>query len=300
MNKSIEMSKNVLNICEKNTNLKQNVFFSIFIIFLFSIQHSTLHKIFGVPLNNLEFTDVKLSNGSLCRIPLFISDACSRIMDQIEVEGIFRKAGSTARQKEIREKIELGIWEDSYNVIDIASILKYFFRQLPDPLLPPGNFQETILRCLLCKGTNERKIAAIKMVCLLLPNVVLNTLVYFMQFLNLVSLHSTSNKMTTKNLAIIFAPGLMPINESYGQRLVSHVQIIEILIDNAHDLGLIPPELLHRLPSLDLPINTDPLNFTMFSTGSETRRSTERIKMPQTDIKKKKKRRSGSLTRKFK
>lgn len=59
-------------------------------------------KIFGVPLNSLEFTEVKLSNGVLCRIPMFISDACSRIMDQIEMEGIFRKAGSTARQKEIR------------------------------------------------------------------------------------------------------------------------------------------------------------------------------------------------------
>lgn len=63
-------------------------------------------KIFGVALQNLEFTEVKLSNGSLCRIPLFISDACARIMDHIEVEGIFRKAGSQVRQKEIRVNIE--------------------------------------------------------------------------------------------------------------------------------------------------------------------------------------------------
>lgn len=188
--------------------------------------------------------------------------------------------------------------DDSCNVIDIASILKYFFRELPEPLLPPGNFQETILRCLLCKGTNERKIAAIKMVCLLLPNVVLNTLVYFMQFLNLVSLHSTANKMSIKNLAIIFAPGLMPINESYGQRLNSHVQIIEILIDNAHEIGLVPSELLNRLPNVEINL-LDPLNFTMVS--AEARRSMEpgRLKVPETDIKKKKKRRSGSLTRKF-
>lgn len=189
--------------------------------------------------------------------------------------------------------------DDSWNVIDIASVLKFFFRELPEALLPPGNFQETILRCLLCKGTHERKISAIKMVCLLLPNAVLSTLVYFMQFLNLVSLHSTANKMTTKNLSIIFAPGLMPINECYGQRLVSHVQIIEILIDNAHELGLIPPELQHRLPSLDHTetVGNDPLNFTMLP---QSRRSMDpgRMKVPETDIKKKKKRRSGSLTRK--
>lgn len=59
-------------------------------------------KIFGVSLASLEFTEVKLSNGAICRIPLFVSDACSRIMDEIEMEGIFRKAGSAARQKEIR------------------------------------------------------------------------------------------------------------------------------------------------------------------------------------------------------
>lgn len=191
--------------------------------------------------------------------------------------------------------------DDDCNVIDIASILKFFLRELPEPLLPPGNFQETILRCLLCKGTHERKIAAIKMVCLLLPNVALNTLIYFMQFLNLVSLHSTSNKMSTKNLAIIFAPGLMPINESYGQRLISHVQIIEILIDNAHEIGVVPPELVDRIPNLDLPesLVNDPLNFTMLPSRSRRSMDPSHLKVPETDIKKKKKRRSGSLTRKY-
>lgn len=201
-----------------------------------------------------------------------------------------------------QEKLELGIpLDDSCNVIDIASILKYFFRELPEPLLPPGNFQETILRCLLCKGTHERKIAAIKMVCLLLPNVVLNTLVYFMQFLNLISLHSMTNKMTIKNLAIIFAPGLMPINESYGQRLNSHVQILEILIENAHEIGIIPNDILNRMPSFELreSILNDPLNFTMITSGSRRSMEPSRLKVPETDIKKKKKRRSGSLTRKY-
>lgn len=55
-----------------------------------------------MPFSSLEFTEVKLSTGALCRIPIFVSDACARIMDQIEVEGIFRKAGSQIRQREIR------------------------------------------------------------------------------------------------------------------------------------------------------------------------------------------------------
>lgn len=55
-----------------------------------------------MPLKDLEFTEEKLSNGSTCRIPIFVADACARIMDQIDVEGLFRKAGSSIRQKEIR------------------------------------------------------------------------------------------------------------------------------------------------------------------------------------------------------
>lgn len=180
--------------------------------------------------------------------------------------------------------------DDSCNVIDVANILKYFFRELPEPLLPPGNFQETILRCLVCKGTIERKISAVKMVCLLLPVTSLNTLIYFMQFLNLVSTHSPANKMTAKNLAIIFAPGLMPINENCGQRLNSHVQIIEILIQHAHDLGVIGSDLINRMPNITIADgSTDELvNFTMYAEQTQ-------MKMPETD-KKKKKRRSGSLT----
>lgn len=178
--------------------------------------------------------------------------------------------------------------------------MKYFLRELPEALLPPGNFQEAILRCLLCKGTQDRKLTAIKMVCLLLPNIVLNTLVYFLQFLNLVSLHSTSNKMSARNLAIIFTPGLMPVHENYGQRLSSHVQVIEILIESAHEIGLIPPEVRMRLPNAPNSLSVDAFNATMNIPSSNSRRSIESvIKVPETDIKKKKKRRSGSLTRKF-
>lgn len=185
-------------------------------------------------------------------------------------------------------------FDDSCNVIDIANILKYFFRELPEPLLPPGNFQETILRCLLCKGTQDRRIAAIKMVCLLLPVQSLNTLIYFMQFVNLVSAHSASNKMTAKNLAIIFAPGLMPINENFGQRLNSHVQIIEILIQNAHDLGIIDSDLLNRFPSITE--NSDSMDFVMIPDQTGILEACQ-LKEPDADVKKKKKRRSGSLTR---
>lgn len=200
----------------------------------------------------------------------------------------------------MQEKLENGfLLDDTCNAIDVANILKYFFRELPEPLLPPGNFQESILRCLLCKGFADRKVCAIQMVCLLLPTVNLSTLAYFTQFLHFVSLHSATNKMPVKNLAIILAPGLMPILENIGQRLNSHVQVIEILIENAHEVGIVPDNLLCRMPNCTLSETIcDPHDCTNVS--SSTRRSMRLSlhEVPQTEIKKKKKRRSGSLTSK--
>lgn len=47
-------------------------------------------------------TDVIMANGSIIQIPRFVSDACQRILEQVGTEGLFRKAGSSARQRELK------------------------------------------------------------------------------------------------------------------------------------------------------------------------------------------------------
>lgn len=58
-----------------------------------------------MPLAALELTDVVLASGGVVQIPKFVADACQRILEQVETEGLFRKAGSANRQKEIRVRI---------------------------------------------------------------------------------------------------------------------------------------------------------------------------------------------------
>lgn len=70
-------------------------------LFLFN-QLKTSHKIFNVHLKDLDYSDVMLSNGNLCRVPTFLVNICDRILQDVEIEGLFRKAGSAARQREIR------------------------------------------------------------------------------------------------------------------------------------------------------------------------------------------------------
>lgn len=50
----------------------------------------------------MDSTEVTLSTGNVCEVPQFVVDATQRILEDVKVEGLFRKAGSAIRQKEIR------------------------------------------------------------------------------------------------------------------------------------------------------------------------------------------------------
>lgn len=69
---------------------------------MFEQEKCSRKKIFRMHLHLLELTDVILANGGIVQIPQFVADACQRILEHIETEGIFRKAGSSLRQKEIK------------------------------------------------------------------------------------------------------------------------------------------------------------------------------------------------------
>lgn len=233
------------------------------------------NRIFSVSLDLLELKEVKINGGNVT-IPKFVQDACNFVIANINTEGLFRKAGSTTRQKQIKAGLEMGHkLGKQHHVIDVANILKSFFRDLPEALIPPGNIQDTMLKCLI---TTEKKVDNLLLTCLLLPLLTLNTLAYFMQFLNKISEYASTNKMTIENLSIIFAPGLMPLNHMSEERLNGHVRVISLLIENASKIGVIPEHLLKKARSI-----TD-------DTDSKNR---------ITSKSKRKIRRSGSLTRMF-
>lgn len=178
----------------------------------------------------------------------------------------------------------------------MANVLKLFFRELPEPLLAPGHIQETLLRCLLC--SNGKTPSALLLSVLLLPALTLSTLTYFMQFLNTVSQHAATNRMTSENLAIIFAPGLMPLPEIVPQRLDSHCRVVRALIEQAAHIGAVPRHIRDRIQQQQNVSTTTTASEQQHSSRSGGRSrslaATDAV-APDTE-KKKKKRRSGSLT----
>ena len=60
-------------------------------------------KIFGVALADIEERDdVLLDDHIACDVPHFLAECLSYLEEYVTVEGLFRKAGSVARQKDIK------------------------------------------------------------------------------------------------------------------------------------------------------------------------------------------------------
>ena len=99
--------------------------------------------VFGVPLDVLverNGADSTLgASATPLRVPSFVDDVVSAMkqMDMF-IEGIFRKNGNVRRLRDISEMLDRE--QDGVNLLDdnpvqLAALLKKFFRELPEPLM---------------------------------------------------------------------------------------------------------------------------------------------------------------------
>uniref|UniRef100_A0A6V7INB2 Rho-GAP domain-containing protein n=1 Tax=Bracon brevicornis TaxID=1563983 RepID=A0A6V7INB2_9HYME len=242
-----------------------------------------VRKIFGAPLSHQKFDSVKLSNGAVVSVPVFVKQAVSYLDLHLNQEGLFRKAGSQTRQKELVARFDnANELTDKYNPIDVANCLKKYLRDLPEAIIP-NEFHDVFVRSGLLKFC---KIEAILMASLLLPPKNLATLAYLMDFFQRVAAYESLNKMSIDNLSKVIGPNIMPVRETsmaaVQNRLNAHLAIVKILIENARKIGLLPKEILETIMSDS---NTSP-GVDLNHSGSSSKQ-------------KKKKHRSGSLTRMF-
>ena len=80
------------------------------------------------------------------QIPSIIEDLMKRIEDSIETPGIFRISGSKVTTTQIKNQINRGIPVDLSFLDDhvVASLVKQFFRCLPDSLIPASAYQRLV------------------------------------------------------------------------------------------------------------------------------------------------------------
>ena len=179
------------------------------------------------------------------------------------------------------------------HAVDVASLLKQFFRELPDPLLTSALY-DVFMQCARAAAMDRSPACheAVLLACLLLPDVNLATLRYLVIFLKRVAAMSEQNRMDASNLAVCLAPNLLYSDHvsaltstlTDSLRLDAETFVIQLLIENAEHVGMFNNSIVERASLLSI-CYTGELN------ASRNAGVTEAGKV----AKKKKKQRSGSL-----
>jgi len=208
--------------------------------------------VFGVCLDKV--TSVNVGEDFYCSVPKFLVDSANFLQQHLSTEGLFRKSGSIQRQKVLKQRVELGEEIQNVQPHDVASLVKQFFRQLPEPLLT-SHLHDCFLKGQRLEDEGDQ-VEAILLLCLLLPIAHLTALQFTMRFLDKVASCSQQSKMGTTNLAIVLTPNLIHNTKKEGNSTASEKQlkeqttVIDILLKNADKIGLVSEDIYERAKTI--------------------------------------------------
>ncbi|KAM9716719.1 rho GTPase-activating protein 22 isoform 3-T3 [Menidia menidia] len=170
--------------------------------------------------------------------PLLVEQCVDFIRERgLDEEGLFRMPGQANLVKELQEAFDCGdkpLFDSNTEVHTVASLLKLYLRELPEPVIPFSKYED-FLTCaqLLAKDEEEGVQELEKQVSILpLPNY--NLLKYICKFLDEVQSHCNENKMSVQNLATVFGPNILrpkmedPVTIMEGTSLVQHLMTVLI------------------------------------------------------------------------
>ncbi|XP_036432234.1 unconventional myosin-IXAb isoform X2 [Colossoma macropomum] len=149
-------------------------------------------------------------------VPLVVEKLINYIeMHGLYTEGIYRKSGSTNKIKELKMGLDTdanSVNLDDYNIHVIASVLKQWLRDLPNPLLTFELYEEF----LRATGLQDKKevVRGVYTVIDQLSRTHLCTLERLIFHLVRISLQEETNRMSANALAIVFAPCILRCPDS--------------------------------------------------------------------------------------
>ncbi|XP_034567608.1 rho GTPase-activating protein 23 isoform X2 [Notolabrus celidotus] len=173
-------------------------------------------------------------------IPLIVEICCGLVEDMgLEYTGIYRVPGNNAMVSQLQDQLNKGVeinpaeekWQD-LNVV--SSLLKSFFRKLPEPLFTNDKYNDFIDANRMENASDRLK--TIKKLIRDLPDYYYHTLSFLVHHLKTVADNSDKNKMEPRNLALVFGPTLVRTSEDNMKDMVTHMpdryKIVETLIQH--------------------------------------------------------------------
>eukprot|EP01114_Cavostelium_apophysatum_P013513 TRINITY_DN3289_c0_g1_i1.p1 TRINITY_DN3289_c0_g1~~TRINITY_DN3289_c0_g1_i1.p1 ORF type:complete len:665 (-),score=156.22 TRINITY_DN3289_c0_g1_i1:9-2003(-) len=127
----------------------------------------------------------------------------------LQTEGLFRISASQLQLDSYRQELDDGndVGFLSQQVHIVANLLKVFFRELPEPLIPFAMYEQ--FQEIAGIGDPEGRVRGLQLLIPTLPNMNRRLLQYLILFLTRVASHSNVNKMVPKNLGIVFEPNIL-------------------------------------------------------------------------------------------
>ncbi|XP_036055727.1 rho GTPase-activating protein 22 isoform X3 [Onychomys torridus] len=176
--------------------------------------------------------------------PLLVEQCVDFIRERgLSEEGLFRMPGQANLVRDLQDSFDCGekplfdrspFCPSTTDVHTVASLLKLYLRELPEPVIPFARYED-FLSCaqLLTKDEGEGTLELAKQVSNL-PQANYNLLRYICRFLDEVQAHSNVNKMSVQNLATVFGPNILrpqiedPVTIMEGTSLVQHLMTVLI------------------------------------------------------------------------
>ncbi|KAL5109723.1 Active breakpoint cluster region-related protein [Taenia crassiceps] len=142
------------------------------------------------------------------RVPVLVT-ACVEEIERrgLQEEGIYRISGAVTTVSRLQDLFDrdtsLAVKQiGDYDIHVISSLLKLFFRELPEPIIPTNIFSDLIKAT---APSDERKLEEIGHILRKMPRVNLDTFQYLMDHLIRVCQYESDNKMNLGNLSVIWA-----------------------------------------------------------------------------------------------
>uniref|UniRef100_A0A7N6FJ53 Rho GTPase activating protein 21b n=1 Tax=Anabas testudineus TaxID=64144 RepID=A0A7N6FJ53_ANATE len=173
-------------------------------------------------------------------VPLIVEVCCKVVEERgLEYTGIYRVPGNNAAISSMQEELnskgmtDIDIQEDKWRDLNvISSLLKSFFRKLPEPLFTNEKYADFIEASRIEDSVERLK--ELRRLIHELPDHHYETLKFLCAHLKRVSDNCEKNKMEPRNLAIVFGPTLVRTSEDNMTNMVNHMpdqcKIVENLI----------------------------------------------------------------------
>ncbi|XP_041865915.1 rho GTPase-activating protein 22 isoform X2 [Melanotaenia boesemani] len=171
-------------------------------------------------------------------VPVLVEQCACFIREHgLKEEGLFRAPGQTNHVRELQDAFDRGekpVFDSSTDVHTVASLLKLYIRELPEPIVPFSKYTQFLSCAQLLTKDKEMAITELSKQVKSLPQVNYNLLKYICKFLDEVQWHSSDNKMSVQNLATVFGPNILrprvedPVTMMEGSSQVQHLMTVLI------------------------------------------------------------------------